>query len=405
MLQHLLAWLGGLGIHITNRRQMHLRENWRSIRFSGKQIDELKKRALQLADSNVYRSFPRQLTEQENRLVSRIDRITSQKNRNNVTRTEAYRQIYFQHPELHWALLAHMVSRNGGYHMTDLRGELIPRLLSADEIESFFQSLERANSLIFHDAYPQLLLYAESVRQQKNYFHLLPAFGVSRFMMPVWEDFLATHDSRLLTVALIINEQHYIERRVVKHPHFAKHVYQTLEFQAQALLQLTQIVFPYYRDSRQEIELAGVTVEQFTELQERIGIGKSLYSILFGIQEVYRGALQLAKQVPHTGSRADFWPHLFSKERRHTGDYKEQRLLNCRLKSGAALFYSPELASAWDDRPFEALEQSDWFADTQAQVFDFFEPFAPPAACSMNHLFCLGLNELEAAVVAKERFA
>ncbi|MFS0840108.1 DUF2515 family protein [Paenibacillus sp. 1P03SA] len=95
------------------------------------------------------------LSDRERRLVERIRLETQRRNRNNVTRTRAYWNLYEQHPELHWALLAHMVSRNGGWNMTDLEGEFLPSLLKRPAREALFAFLERANVLIFGDAYPQ----------------------------------------------------------------------------------------------------------------------------------------------------------------------------------------------------------------------------------------------------------
>ena len=152
----------------------------------------------------------------ERALIYRIQHETEQANRNNVTRTEAYRAIYFRCPELHWALLAHVVSRNGGWNMTDLKGELIPRLISEQQRGMIFEMLERANALIFHDAYPQLLLYEAGKKAGRDWSSLLPAFGVSRFMMPVWSKFRQRGESALLTTALIVNEQNFIEGRIVQ---------------------------------------------------------------------------------------------------------------------------------------------------------------------------------------------
>ena len=49
---------------------------------------------------------------------------------NNITRTKAYFDIYQKYPEIHWAFLGHMVSRNGGWNMTDLKGDFLTRLLT-----------------------------------------------------------------------------------------------------------------------------------------------------------------------------------------------------------------------------------------------------------------------------------
>ncbi|PLR66158.1 DUF2515 family protein [Bacillus sp. UMB0893] len=50
--------------------------------------------------------------------------------------------------------------------------------------QKIFHFLESANALIFHDAYPQLLLYEISAAVGKPLFHLLPALNVSLFSHP-----------------------------------------------------------------------------------------------------------------------------------------------------------------------------------------------------------------------------
>src|SRR5690606_824619 len=135
--------------------------------------------------SGAYRSHlgtaphsPHPLSNDEQDIVRTIRERTEEHNANNVTRTDAYLAYYRRHPEIHWALLAHMVSRNGGWSMTDVRGSLLRPILSEQKARALFHMFERSNWLIFHDAYPQLLLYAEAIRQGKPLFHLLPFFGV-----------------------------------------------------------------------------------------------------------------------------------------------------------------------------------------------------------------------------------
>ena len=69
----------------------------------------------------------RQLSGEDQQLLQRIRLKTEQLNVNNVTRTKAYLDFYIAHPEIHWAFLGHMVSRNGGWNMTDLKGEFLTR--------------------------------------------------------------------------------------------------------------------------------------------------------------------------------------------------------------------------------------------------------------------------------------
>ncbi|GMA64685.1 DUF2515 family protein [Alicyclobacillus fastidiosus] len=178
-------------------------------------------------------------------VVEEILETTGEHNRNNLTRTAAYLRFYRARPEVHWAFLAHMVSRNGGFSMTDVKGEWFSRIAATAQHTRFFEFLERANWLIFGDAYPQLLLYEKCESLGRDLTHLLPALGVSRFMRPIWKTFLQTKDSSLLTHALIINEQNFIQSRVIESPNYDDEVIFTLEFQTQAVLGLNQVLFPY----------------------------------------------------------------------------------------------------------------------------------------------------------------
>ncbi|MFD0681561.1 MULTISPECIES: DUF2515 family protein [unclassified Paenibacillus] len=341
------------------------------------------------------------LTASDQALVQRIREDTARHNRNNVTRTLAYLNMFKSHPELHWAFLAHMVSRNGGWNMTDLRGEMLPYLLNEAQIGNVFALLERANGLIFHDAYPQLLLYSASRRAASPLFYLLPHLQVSAFMRPVWELFWVQSDSALLTQALIVNEQHYIEHRIIQHPTYRDLVLNTLFFNAQSLLQLNQVVLPYVDGNK--MHLAGLILENFKNLFERIETGKKLYAILFGVPVVYEGAKRFANSRLHTASRADYWPQLFSSVRQTApvprGLLKE-RLDGCRLKSGASPLYSPKLAYAWHNYAVDPPEPGDWFEHDRGRCLSYLASVQPPFSFEMTHEHCLGLNKIELAVLA-----
>ncbi|OAT72796.1 DUF2515 domain-containing protein [Parageobacillus thermoglucosidasius] len=284
------------------------------------------------------------ITEEEDKLVSEIWKKTARYNRNNITRTAAYWAFFERHPEVHWALLAHIVSRNGGWNMTDLRGSVIPRLLPSASIHPLFLFLERANALIFHDAYPQLLLYEQSKQMKKPLFHLLPCFFVSSFMKPFWEYFFETKNSPVITVALIINEQQYIQKRVIENKFFQAHVLETMPFIAEQWLGFNDVLIPYKAD--RHIRLAGTTVRDFADVHHRIHIGKTLYSILFFQKQLAKRACQFASQTAHTGSRADFWPQLFSPE-----------------KTDPFRIYSPHLEAVWPNIPHPFSDRRDWFTD------------------------------------------
>jgi hypothetical protein len=282
---------------------------------------------------------------EEKNLILSIKKKTEENNLNNITRTQAYLSFFQRFPEVHWAFLAHAVSRNGGWNMTDLKGSMIGNIISKEQVAPMFLFLERSNAFIFHDAYPQLLLYEESKQKGVNLFHLLPHFSVSSFMKPFWDYFLLTENSRLLTVALIINEQQYIQKHVVEQPFFQENVLETLSFILQQWLGFTNVLIPFY--AKNKVKLAGTTVHDFANVDHRIEIGKTLYSILFN-KKLHIGAYQFAANNPHTGSRADFWPHLFF----HTAKKQKSHSI-----------YSPKLVNVWPNMKHHYPKQDDWFSD------------------------------------------
>src|SRR5262245_20696193 len=94
-------------------------------------------------------------------------------NDTNPTRTDYYLCYWQQHPEVPWALLAHLISRNAGYQMSDLvRFASIGVVLGNTSLFNQFSLiamvwalLETANFLIFRDVHPQL----EAYRAAKKY--------------------------------------------------------------------------------------------------------------------------------------------------------------------------------------------------------------------------------------------
>ena len=236
-----------------------------------------------------------------------------------------------------------MVSRNGGWNMTDLKGSLLSKLLNKNEVESFFIFLERGNWLIFQDAYPQFLVYEESIKRGKNLFFLLSHLHVSIFMEILWNHFWLQRDSYLLTMGLIINEQNYLESRVIQNPIYQKNVFQTLEFTLQDLLSMNHILFPYHEAGNNQ--LFGQTLHHFESLHQRILLGKRLYTILFSNPQLLNMTELWANSHPHTGSRKDYWPHLYNDiDDEFPARWLKTRLDSCKLIPGSSRFYSPELA-------------------------------------------------------------
>jgi hypothetical protein len=304
------------------------------------------------------------VTTMDRSLAADIRRKTAENNRNNVTRTAAYLDFYKRHPEMHWALLAHLVSRNGGWNMTDLRGEWLPRIMDEPEIQSFFWFLERSNWLIFYDAYAQLLLYEEMKRTRSDLTRLLPLLGVSRFMAPLWREFLEQPNSVRLTRGLIVNEQQYIEQRVVRRPYFREHVLETFAFLAQSVLSLDQVLLPYKASpTDNRLSIVGVVVHNFASVKQRIVIGKALYGLLYRDPARFRSIADWALAIPHTGSRADYWPHQFSPVKQAGDGTSREGINEPERMPNRPPWYSPVLASAWPDMDHPPADGVDWFCD------------------------------------------
>jgi hypothetical protein len=337
------------------------------------------------------------VTPSELQLIQLIDARTTQLNVNNVTRTEAYLEFYRKYPEIEWGLLGHMVSRNGGWNMTDLKGEFLSKLLSEKEQNHFFIFLERGNWLIFQDVFPQFLLYEESLKRKKPLFHLLSSFGVSTFMETIWSFFWLNKNRYLLAIALVINEQSYLEQRVIQNKQFKKSVLETIEFKLQDVLSLNHILFPYESVNSKDTELLGLTLHQFASLHERINLGKRLYSLLFSNQTILNQIVQWAVSKPHTGSRNDFWPHIFNDVRVSLpGSLYIPQIKNCKLKKNAPRLYSPKLEHAWKNIKHKQAESGDWFEDWR--IIDYFENPYQNIDGEIKHEYCKTIERLELAI-------
>ncbi|MED1467709.1 DUF2515 domain-containing protein [Bacillus salipaludis] len=355
--------------------------------------DELKKKSKIVGKASVHEEL---LPKRDRLLLKQIRLKTQEHNLNNVTRTRAYFEFYQYHPEIHWAFLGHMVSRNGGFNMTDLKGEFLTRLLSKKERNSFFSFLERGNWLIFQDAYPQFLLYRESLTYHKPLFYLFPYLNISTFMETIWNHFWQNHDTYILTMALIVNEQSYLEKRVVQNPQYKKEVFNKLEFKLQDLLSFNQILFPYGNKN-----MVGQTLHQFGSVNERILLGKRLYAVLYQDRDIFEGVVEWAKSHPHTGSRKDYWPDVFNHVNEGVPGLAYQlRLKSCRLRPGARKIFSPNLESAWKNRTHPEAEKGDWFHDWR--VVDYLKEENESYDGEIKNEYCKTLERLELAALAKK---
>jgi len=337
------------------------------------------------------------LSFKEKKLVQDIKDKTAQLNVNNITRTKAYLDFYVQFPEVHWAFLAHMVSRNAGWNMTDLKGSFLSDLLTETQSRSFFSFLERGNWLIFQDAFPQLLLYEQTVKTGQNQFHLLRHFHISFFMEVIWNRFLKTSCSSILTKALIINEQNYIQTRVLQNMTYKKETIHTLEFQLQDIFSMNQLIFPFIEEGK--TKLLGDTLHDFESLHNRILFGKKLYKLLFGDQlnHVKKWAIQTA----HTGSRKDFWPHLFNDINEKSPNVSFIPTLQlCKLLPGSPRLFSPKLTYAWPNVVHEKAEIEDWYNNWR--ILYELTDFSGGLNNTIMNEYCRTLEQLELAVIAKE---
>ncbi|WP_110112355.1 DUF2515 family protein [Bacillus sp. CGMCC 1.16541] len=248
----------------------------------------------------------------EKRLLHYIKYKREKMNIDNVSRTIAYADYYRYYPEIQWSFLASMVSRNAGWNMCDLEGKWMPRLLRKQTRDILFLTYERANWLIFHDVYPQLLIYAVSKAKQKSYFYLLPYFGVSSFIREEWQRFWEKGDQERLRTSLIINEQNIIQQPVIEHPFYQEKVFRSFIFTFQDFLHFSCVLFPTL-----EGQLYGCSVHDFWKKSKRIELGKKLAKLLFHPAH-HEEFLQFSNQTIHTGSRYDYEQYLKEDVERHT---------------------------------------------------------------------------------------
>ncbi len=252
------------------------------------------------------------LTIQEQTIIRQILTETNKKNIDNITRTEAYFTYFKRNSNIIWSFLASMVSRNGGWNMCDLEGAVFPHLIDAKMRKQLFLTYERANWLIFQDAFPQLLLYQYSTKLNRPLFHLLPYFNVSAFMQKEWNRYWKENDQQRLTTAFIINEQNVIQIPVIEHPIYKKKVFNSMIFSFQDWLHFSCVLFPTCGG-----EVYGASVNGFKTLSKRINLGKRLASILFQ-PRLFPYFLEFAEKTPHTGSRYDYEQYFKIKTSRKT---------------------------------------------------------------------------------------
>ncbi len=234
------------------------------------------------------------------------------RNRDNVTRTASYLELYAytrEHPpELPWLLMAHVVSRNAGYSMSDLARRLaasnvdhtalpsgsaagraqVPAIepVLAPPMRSLFALLERGNFLIFYDAWHHVCAFLAG--------DALAPPRTPVFMCEAWQRFAAgASDERALVLDLVHNEQNLIERRAVHHPELLPGL-RLLEL-VEATGRERSMIFPC---STAEIKVGG-----FAHLDRRIATGARIFDEVIADRPRRDAIFAWCTAHPHTGSR------------------------------------------------------------------------------------------------------
>jgi hypothetical protein len=141
--------------------------------------------------------------------------------------------FYIANPEIQWSLLAHVVSRNVSYNLTDLKTRYFKRLIDKSALLHIFHTYEKANWIIFSDAFPQLLLYEYNKFNRLNDYSILEENQTSEFIIKEWEIYHRNKENKQLTISQIINEQNLIHKTVIKDKLINKNVFQSLAFNLQ----------------------------------------------------------------------------------------------------------------------------------------------------------------------------
>ena len=215
-----------------------------------------------------------------------------ERNVDNLRRTDSYLQLYsytVQHPpDEPWVLMAHLVSRNAGYLMTDLARAIARTPALAQAATNLFELLERANYLIFYDAWHHVLTARIAG---------VDGLAVDRSTArarTAWRRHAEAYDERRLVLDLVANEQHLIEHRVVHHPRFA--LARTMLAAIEASGRDKPVVMP-----GRDVE---VRVGDFASVDARIEAGRRLYDEILVDRGVRAELFAWAQAHPHTGSRS-----------------------------------------------------------------------------------------------------
>lgn len=304
-------------------------------------------------------------------------------NRNNLSRTAYYLNFWRRNPDIPWALIAHLVSRNAGYQMTDLERfyqwkvrssvlspPTILDVLAPAQIIALFAFLETGNFLIFRDVQPQLDAYETAKRYPQHaneIFEMLlraefdadlfivaetlafwSAASQANWFVNWWSTPSALQTVQRHTFALVSNEQNQIEDRLVNFRENWRYLgpfgpSSEAVIELVNMLGLTRLCFPQEPSaSDQQLRLLIYRVRNFLDLESRIDTGRNLFVGLFTQGNTRRTRMeQWATQHAHNASRVDY----------NDEDYDTDP---------SALFpggdtYSPRLFHAWPASPGATL--------------------------------------------------
>lgn len=229
------------------------------------------------------------------------------RNVDNVARTDSYLELYAwtraHPPDLPWVLMAHLVSRNAGYLMTDLGR----RIAATDDpeargmMETLFVLLERANFLIFRDAWHHTCLHLLGRSDE-----LAPP-RTPAFMCEAWrryESALAVNGpspalERALVMDLVHNEQHLIHHRAVHHPDLMRGLELLRLIEASGMER--PMVFPWPEPGA----APEIRATNFGAVEARIATGGRIFDTALGERGMREAMFGWAIFHPHTGSRSD----------------------------------------------------------------------------------------------------
>jgi hypothetical protein len=229
-------------------------------------------------------------------VLRRLGAERAERNRDNIARTESYLELYALTRESDadwpWLLMAHLVSRNAGYLMVDLAQAIDHerRVFTRASLVESFAMLERANFLIFFDAWHHVL------RALERGDDFAGDAATTEHMKRAYSAYFSgeTDRERRLVLDLVTNEQRFIEHRVVHGEAYRR---------AMALLGFVE-KSGHERPMVLPLSPAKITVGGFAEVERRIETGRRLYDEVL-VDRVLRAEIYAwALETPHTGSRA-----------------------------------------------------------------------------------------------------